>query len=822
MKKNLLVLFLILFGSFSIAQGLVQSSKVSLTKKPFVSKEDKIVLTPTNSSKILSGKLLSNVNQKNAVYKQNVAMALNPELIEVPTEIVAVYMESFPTSAEITQLEAENIKCYTDCWIPPLSNHPMGFFLAAVPVNKLDKALSFTFIKKMDTAEYQNVPHNNSAASAINANDMWDLGYDGTGVKVAVLDSGIDTSYAGTELPATFEKRDYSNYPTSTDPDVANITSGHGTHVTGSVLGRGYYSEGRADEGNGSGAFKGMAPGADLVFLKIGGDASSGASSNGMIGAMVAAVNTYNADILTMSYGGWYAYHDGSSSTEQTVDWVYEQGKPFFLSAGNSGADNAHFSGSVAAEDSTDFIQVNAYAYNGNDPTVSFNLVWVDGIGTTDTLKLKYYDSSMNEYPADSLFYYGITESPRGTQSEYSLYDNLLPEGIYYVKVINKSASTHDFHIYFDDWGYGYSEFENADPEYTIGQPSSADHGFAVGAYVSRYFWYAINGSAYWYGYSPNGILAPFSSRGPRVNGGVTKPNITAPGSAIISLRDQDVYTSATTGWIDNDGVLGDGDMNYYIMQGTSMACPITAGAAALLLQKEPAATPQNIYDAIEATGSTNAYTGALPNNDWGNGILDVLAASNSSLLPVELASFSAVVNSQKVQLSWSTATEVNNYGFDVERKAVSDEAGGWEKIGFVAGAGNSNSSLSYSFFDKAPVSGKSLYRLRQVDIDGSASYSDEIEVNLTLPVEFNLSQNYPNPFNPATVIKFSIPEKSSVKLNIFNALGQQVASLLNKEMEAGNHSVKFDASRLTSGVYFYRLETNTGNLAVKKMLLIK
>jgi len=222
-----------------------------------------------------------------------------------------------------------------------------------IPVGKFNEALSLSFIKKMDTAEYENFPHNNAGVISINADDVWAAGFNGTGVKVAVLDSGIDTSYAGTEFPASFEKMDYSGYPTL-DDNVANITSGHGTHVTGSVLGRGTLSLSRSDEGNGSTPFEGTAPDADLVFLKIGGDASSSTTSAVMEAAMDAAVNIYNADLLTMSYGGWYTYHDGSSSTEQKVDWVYSQGVPFFISAGNSADDDHHYSGTVPAGSNTD------------------------------------------------------------------------------------------------------------------------------------------------------------------------------------------------------------------------------------------------------------------------------------------------------------------------------------------------------------------------------------------------------------------------------------------------------------------------------------
>ena len=191
---------------------------------------------------------------------------------------------------------------------------------------------------------------------------------------------------------------------------------------------------------------------------------------------------------------------------------------------------------------------------------------------------------------------------------------------------------------------------------------------------------------------------------------------------------------------------------------------------------------------------------------------------------PVELTSFIATVSNDGVVLNWETATEVNNYGFEVESKRASTDE--WSKIGFIAGHGNSNSPNSYSFV--VPVSADEpsrSYRLKQIDIDGTSEYSDIVEVNLGLPSDFELSQNYPNPFNPTTVIRFAIPEVSKVSITVFNALGQEVAELANREFSVGNHKVSFNASNLASGMYVYRISATsaTGNfVAVRKMLLLK
>ncbi len=200
--------------------------------------------------------------------------------------------------------------------------------------------------------------------------------------------------------------------------------------------------------------------------------------------------------------------------------------------------------------------------------------------------------------------------------------------------------------------------------------------------------------------------------------------------------------------------------------------------------------------------------------------------------LPVELTSFSVnSVEGSKAQLEWETATEVNNYGFEVERAVLTDdleeiaEKTKWEKVAFVKGHGNSNSSKLYSFTDKNLLGGsKFSYRLKQIDIDGKFEYSDIIEIEI-LPNKYELHQNYPNPFNPSTLIRFSLPEDTQLAINIYNLLGQKVTTLLNKELKAGNHEVNFNTAsagyNLASGVYIYSLESKNFS-QVKKMILMK
>ncbi len=194
--------------------------------------------------------------------------------------------------------------------------------------------------------------------------------------------------------------------------------------------------------------------------------------------------------------------------------------------------------------------------------------------------------------------------------------------------------------------------------------------------------------------------------------------------------------------------------------------------------------------------------------------------------LPVELINFVAQLLGETIILNWQTASEVNNYGFEIERasfrKNETTPLQEWEKIGFVEGHGNCNSPKEYSFTDNSTLSGKLKYRLKQIDTDGSFSYSEIVEVEKeNIPTEFALYQNYPNPFNPTTKIEFSIPTDNNVELKVYNVLGMEVTTLIDEHRQAGMHNVEFNASNLSSGVYFYKVVSGN-NSETKKMMLVR
>jgi hypothetical protein len=232
-------------------------------------------------------------------------------------------------------------------------------------------------------------------------------------------------------------------------------------------------------------------------------------------------------------------------------------------------------------------------------------------------------------------------------------------------------------------------------------------------------------------------------------------------------------------------------------------------------------------YQMTDGSGTT--LTDNSGNGHNGTLIGGVNFASPATPLPVELTAFTANISGSNVSLHWQTATEVNSYGFEVEKivgslhsAAGSSSPNTWVKIGFVQGSGNSNSPKEYSFVEANPVSGKSYYRLKMIDIDGSFEYSDIVEVSFNLDIStFELSQNYPNPFNPTTSIQYSVGSRQNVSLRVFDVLGNEIATLVNEAKEAGKYQVKFNASKLSSGIYLYKLQAD-GFSKMEKMLLVK
>ena len=309
----------------------------------------------------------------------------------------------------------------------------------------------------------------------------------------------------------------------------------------------------------------------------------------------------------------------------------------------------------------------------------------------------------------------------------------------------------------------------------TLIAPADGDSVFSIGA---------VNSS---------GIRSSFSSVGPTVDGRI-KPDVMAMGSG--------VYYASLSG------------NNYWSGSGTSFSCPLVSGVAALLLSANPSIAPMELREIFRTT-STNS---ANPNREYGWGIVNALDALNNSPVPVELISFYGALINGKVVLEWVTASETNNAGFEVERKS---DISAFETIGYVDGNGSSGNRITYNFVDNDLKQSRYYYRLKQIDFDGTFSYSNEIMVDILSLAEYILHQNYPNPFNPSTKIRFTVPERSDVKITLNDVLGREVSVLFNDQVEPGTREIEIEASSLSSGNYFVKMIAGSIH-KIQKITLIK
>ncbi len=225
-----------------------------------------------------------------------------------------------------------------------------------------------------------------------------------------------------------------------------------------------------------------------------------------------------------------------------------------------------------------------------------------------------------------------------------------------------------------------------------------------------------------------------------------------------------------------------------------------------------------------DGDGVSNGVELQDPDGTWQSGDPapgDPLLVTNpgdpASFVPVELTAFTASVIGTGVVLNWTTVTETNNSGFEIERSA---DMSSWESVGFVDGNGTTTSLTNYSFADNTPLFGISWYRIKQIDYNGTTELYGPKAVENISELSWELEQNYPNPFNPSTTISFALQQAANVELTVYNMNGEKVADLANGYMEAGRYQAKFDASDLSSGIYFANIRTADFSKSIKMMLL--
>jgi subtilisin family serine protease len=553
------------------------------------------------------------------------SFGLNPSNLD--REDCALYVKSKLTATEIAGLADSGIVVHAT-YVPAVpGKHPHAFYLATIDYAALEDVRADSRFVRVASTEHLNMPLNDLAGQQTNVDDVHAgngvTARDGTGVKIAVADSGVELSHS--DLPTPAEKYDMTDgTDTSTwGSDVSNTVTDHGTHVTGSVVGSGGLSGGQ---------YVGSAPGATLYFYKIGNDANGGASDTDEVEAINRA-QTVGCDIFSMSYGGVSTYMDGSNAVCQAVDAAAAAGTACFISAGNEADDDKHDSVTAVASGTTGTFQYTIDNSGGGSAYTSdewIRVIWLDGTAGDANITLSCTNLGAGELLTQAFSGF----SSRGTDGKRYILNPNVPAGTsktYSFTLTNSTPETPLVHLYSVA---GVGTFDSPDAAYTVSKPANADDAIAVGAWTQRRSWTNYLGNVYQFSSLTVGTLAPFSSHGPRVDG-LTKPDVLAPGAATISTRDS-VFSTAPELRIDNDGANldGSGPADYYVKNGTSMACPFAAGIGALALETDPTLTPATLETALK----NYASNAGSPNDQEGWGLLDALATVQS--VPVELQSF--------------------------------------------------------------------------------------------------------------------------------------------------------------------------------------
>ena len=552
-----------------------------------------------------------------------IALGLDPDAPD--SERCALYTDAPLSVAEIELLEREGFSFEGRVWVPPVpGRHRHGFHLVRVPYANLELIASDSRFVRLMSTERSAAPLNNLARQKVRVDEVHQgdgiTPRTGLGVGIAIADSGLDTTHP--DLPVPFEAYDVTDGGdvSTWGTDVTNTVIEHGTHVTGIALASGVSS--LANVGNGGGDYRGAAPAASLYFYKIGNDSSGGTTFDDMIEAVQRAQSA-GADIFSMSYGGFSSdFLDGSSPVCQAIDAAAAAGLTVFISAGNNARLDKHDSVRVAPGE-TAVVSFTIDNSTRDTPWTSqetLRVLWLDEEPDDANVTLAVPGLAEGE----SLVPLASSTSPRGTETQlYALHPVVPALSIrsYELHLTNAalqgvSPLVHAYRI------AGRGKFDDADPFYTLSHPAICDRAITVGAWTHREQWTDYS-NAVWGCCQTEDTLATFSSRGPRIDG-LSKPEIVAPGSTMISLRDG-AFANFPTLIIDDDGLGldGSGPAHYYAFSGTSMAAPMAAGSAALLVESRPDITPSGILNAL----SFSAANAAQPDDSAGYGLIDAVAA---------------------------------------------------------------------------------------------------------------------------------------------------------------------------------------------------
>jgi photosystem II stability/assembly factor-like uncharacterized protein len=422
--------------------------------------------------------------------------------------------------------------------------------------------------------------------------------------------------------------------------------------------------------------------------------------------------------------------------------------------------------------------------YNSSSGYASTGGTWgyytVDG-GSTWYIKYSSsypYDCSMSS--AFNVILVGSSGSIRRSTDQGSSYTSVY------------TGNTYDLNsVFFYSENYGWTCGKGAAAYYTTDGGVNWTVNYVTATAPALHYMQSVYFISQTTGWCVGGYSGNYSPIFKTTDGGVNwvKQNHTLTVNQLNAV----FFLNANTGW-----AVGDGGVILYTTNGGTNWTAQTSG------------TTNNLREVFFVNSTTGIIVGDFST------ILRTVDAG----LPVELTSFTSAISKNQVTLKWKTATEVNNYGFDIERSETNTPAAIWLKTGFVEGNGNSNSEKEYQFTDTPEKPGKYYYRLKQLDTDGQFEYSMVVEAEIVNPAAIRLLNNYPNPFNPATTISYELAERSFIVLDIYNQLGETVSMVNFGEQEAGYHKTEFSGVNLPGGIYYCRLRGGNKEQVIKMLLL--
>jgi len=535
-------------------------------------------------------------------------------------EDCAVYVHTRWTQGELAALRERGIGVHPDVFVPAVpGRHPFAFHLARVPYSQLSALAHDPNVVRIATTEMLARPQNDVGRAAIKA-DLVQAGSGvakrtGQGVKICIADSSLDVSHPDVPMPSEVYDVTSGDAVGMWSSNVVGTVSAHGTHVVGSAVGGG---------GASGGKYRGMAPGASYAFYKVGDNITGDSTATEELKA-IARAGIYGCDIFSLSYGSLGAEVDGSGPVEQAIDAHVANGMTFFVAAGNDGDTGQHTSVALQADTSAKVLVTvdNTKGSAAQTATFSVDAAWRDVTPGDGNISLSA--TGLNAGAGETFTSTDSWTTPRDTERvEYEL-KAVVAAGTkktYTLTVTNAFAGNAvTVHLYLVA-APETAMFDAPEPAFTVNSPALADGALAIGAWVHRKNWTDWKNKD-WQSDLTQGEAAPFSSRGPRIDG-VQKPELAAPGALTVSARDSHV-TVDDAKIIDDDGLNqnGSGPAHYMVMEGTSMACPAAAGAAALLLEGAPGLKPAFVRKWLTQSASSAGW----PDYASGYGLIDIKAA---------------------------------------------------------------------------------------------------------------------------------------------------------------------------------------------------